>query len=100
MEELTLLPGIGRKSANVILLDVFNMPCGIAVDTHAKRISNRLGFSKEADPLKVERDLLKVVPNEYIKDVNHLFIWHGRYCCTAKNPKCDKCTVKTFCRYI
>ena len=100
MEELIALPGVGRKSANVILLDVFNIPYGIAVDTHAKRIANRLGFSKESDPKKVEQDLLRVIPKEYIKDVNHLFVWHGRSCCTARNPKCDMCPIFGLCGRI
>ena len=97
MEELITLPGIGRKSANVILLDVFDIPYGIAVDTHAKRISNKLGFSKETDPEKVENDLLKVIPKKYIKDINHLFVWHGRNCCTARNPNCSSCPIKLLC---
>lgn len=97
MEELITLPGVGRKSANVILLDVFNIPCGIAVDTHAKRIAYRLGFSKESAPEKVEQDLLKIIPKEYIKDVNHLFVWHGRNCCTARSAKCYKCPILELC---
>ena len=73
MEDLIKLPGVGRKSSNVIMLEAFNMPQGIAVDTHCKRIANRLGFSSETDPYKIEMDLLKVIPYEYYKDVNHLF---------------------------
>ena len=71
MEDLMTLPGIGRKSANVIMLEAFNMPQGIAVDTHAKRISNRLGLSSKEDPEKIEQDLLKLLPYEYLKDANH-----------------------------
>jgi endonuclease-3 len=97
MEELLTLPGVGRKSANVILLEAFGIANGIAVDTHAKRISNRIGLSKETDPEKIEQDLLKIFPKEYLKDINHLFVWHGRYTCNARKPICEKCTVKQFC---
>jgi len=99
MEDLISLPGIGRKSANVIMLEAFNNPQGIAVDTHAKRISNRLGFSYESDPLKIEKDLLKIVPKEYYRDVNHLLVWHGRNICIARNPKCNVCPVKEYCKF-
>ena len=98
MEELTSLPGVGRKSANVILLEVFGIANGIAVDTHAKRISNKIGLSNENDPAKIEQDLLKIFPKEYLKDVNHLFVWHGRNTCTARNPKCENCTIKKYCK--
>lgn len=98
MEELLTLPGVGRKSANVILLEVFHIANGIAVDTHAKRISNRLGLSSQSDPLKVEEDLLKLIPSKYLQDVNHLLVWFGRDTCTARNPKCETCSVKTLCK--
>ena len=97
MEDLQSLPGVGRKSANVIMLEAFHNPQGIAVDTHAKRISNKIGFSKEEDPEKIEKDLLKVIKKEYYYDVNHLFVWHGRNTCIARNPQCEKCPVKSFC---
>lgn len=97
MEDLMKLPGIGRKSANVIMLEAFNKPQGIAVDTHAKRISNKLGISKNSDPLKIEQDLLKIIPYEYLKDVNHLFMWLGRDCCKAPTPNCEKCSLKNHC---
>ncbi len=97
MEELTSLPGVGRKSANVILLEVFGIAEGIAVDTHAKRISNRIGLSNNATPEKIEQDLLKIFPKEYLKDINHLFVWHGRKTCDSRNPKCEICTIKSFC---
>lgn len=99
MDELIKLPGVGRKCANVIMLEAFNKPQGIAVDTHCKRVSVRLGFSKEKEPEKIEKDLLKIIPYEYYKDVNHLFIWHGRNICTSQNPKCDKCKLKKYCEY-
>ena len=97
MEELISLPGVGRKTANVVMLEAFNNPQGIAVDTHCKRIANKIGFSKEKEPEKIEQDLLKYIPKEYYKDVNHLFMWHGRNTCNARNPKCKKCTIKNYC---
>lgn len=99
MEELMTLPGIGRKSANVVMLEAFNNPQGIAIDTHAKRIANRVGLSKNTDPEKVEQDILKLIPKEYYKDVNHLLVWHGRKICYAKKPKCGECPIKEYCNY-
>ena len=99
MDDLQSLAGVGRKSANVVMLEVFNKPQGIAVDTHAKRISNLIGLSKESDPSKIEQDLVKIFPKEYLKDINHLFVWHGRNTCIARKPKCDICTVKKYCKY-
>ena len=99
IQELQTIPGVGRKSANVIMLEAFNMPQGIAVDTHCKRIANRLGFSSKDDPLKIEQDLLKVIPKEYYKDVNHLFIWLGRNICHSQKPECEKCVLKEMCKY-
>lgn len=98
MEELITLPGVGRKSANVILLEVFGIAQGIAVDTHAKRISNKLGLSSQTEPEKIEQDLLKIFPKEYLKDINHLLVWHGRNTCIARKPKCDICCVNKYCR--
>ena len=98
MDSLTSLSGVGRKSANVIMLDVFGVAEGIAVDTHCKRISNRIGFSNESEPSKIEQDLLKQIDKKYWNDVNHLFIWHGRYTCTARNPKCENCTINKYCK--
>lgn len=100
MKELMQLPGIGRKSANVIMLEAFNSPQGIAIDTHAKRVSNRLGLSENSDPEKIEMDLLKIIPKKYYYDVNHLFVWHGRKTCTARNPKCDVCPVYKYCKNV
>ena len=97
MEDLMSLPGIGRKSANVIMLEAFSNAQGIAVDTHCKRISNKIGFSKESDPEKIEQDLLKTFDKKDWVDVNHLFVWHGRYTCIARNPKCESCTIKKYC---
>ncbi len=98
MEDLTTLSGIGRKSANVIMLEAFNKCEGIAVDTHALRLSNRLGLSKEKEASKVEQDLLKKIPKKYWPLMNHLLVYHGRAICTAQKPKCDKCTIKMFCK--
>ena len=99
MEDLLTLAGVGRKSANVILLEAFGIANGIAVDTHAKRVSNRIGLSSQSDPEKIEQDLLKIFPKEYLKDINHLFVWHGRKTCDSRKPKCALCTVKDFCKY-
>ncbi len=99
MEELTSLAGVGRKSANVILLEVFGIAEGVAVDTHAKRIANLVGLSKEKEPEKIEQDLIKIFPKEYLKDINHIFVWHGRNTCIARKPKCDLCVVNKFCNY-
>ena len=100
MDELVSLAGIGRKSANVIMLEAFNNPQGIAVDTHAKRVSNRIGLSNQSDPIKIEQDLLKIFPNEFLKDINHLFVWHGRKTCDSRKPNCENCCVKDFCEYF
>lgn len=99
MDDLQSLAGVGRKSANVVMLEAFNNPQGIAVDTHAKRISNLIGLSNESDPVKIEQDLIKIFPKEYLKDINHLFVWHGRNTCVARKPKCDLCSVKEFCKH-
>jgi endonuclease-3 len=99
MEELTTLSGIGRKSANVIMLEAFNKCEGIAVDTHALRLSNRLGLSKNTEALKVEQDLLKKIPKKYWRLMNHLLVYHGRAICSAQKPKCEICTVNIYCKY-
>lgn len=99
MEELTTLAGIGRKSANVIMLEAFNNCQGIAVDTHALRISNRLGLSKQTDPIKVEQDLLKKIPKKYWTLVNHLLVYHGREICDARKPKCNICPITKYCKF-
>lgn len=98
MEELMALPGVGRKTANVVMLEAFNKPQGIAVDTHCKRIANKIGLSNEKEPEKIEQDLLKIIPNEYYKDVNHILIWHGRNTCVARTPHCDTCVINSFCK--
>lgn len=100
MDELQSLAGVGRKSANVVLLEAFGMAEGIAVDTHVKRISRKIGLTTETVPEKIEQDLLKLFPKEYLKDINHLFIWHGRNTCTARTPNCIKCSIKKYCNYF
>ena len=99
MNDLLSLPGIGRKSANVILLEAFGIANGIAVDTHCKRIANRIGLSFESDSSKIEQDLLKIFPKNTLKDINHLFIWHGRNLCTARKPNCNICPIKKYCNF-
>ena len=99
MQNLMSLAGVGRKTANVVLLEVFGIAEGIAVDTHAKRISNLIGLSNEKEPEKIEQDLIKLFPKQYLKDINHLFVWHGRNTCIARNPKCDVCTINGYCKH-
>ena len=99
MEDLMSLAGVGRKTANVVMLEVFGVAEGIAVDTHAKRISNLIGLSNEKEPEKIEQDLIKIFPKEYLKDINHLFVWHGRNTCIARNPKCNTCSIKKYCKH-
>lgn len=98
MEELMSLPGVGRKSANVVMLEAFGDAQGIAVDTHCKRIANRLGLSSEKEPEKIEMDLLQFFDKDDYKDINHLLIWHGRNTCVARSPKCDDCDLSEFCK--
>ena len=99
MKDLTSLAGVGRKSANVIMLEAFGIAEGIAVDTHAKRISNLTGLSKEKEPEKIEQDLLKIFPKECWKDLNHLLVWHGRNTCIARNPRCNICPISDLCKF-
>lgn len=98
MEELVKLPGVGRKTANVILGGAFGVP-GIIVDTHVKRLSGRLGFTKHTEPEKIEQDLMKVVPKERWTQFSHLLVFHGRTICVARKPKCPECPVNELCPY-
>ena len=100
MEDLTKLAGIGRKSANVIMLEAFNDCQGIAVDTHVFRISKRLGLSDKNEPKKVEQDLLKEFPKKYWPLVNHILISHGRNVCKALKPDCENCSVSKYCKFF
>jgi len=95
---LEKLPGVGRKTANVILNTAFNQPT-IAVDTHIFRIANRIGLASGKTPLEVERKLLKTVPREYLQDAHHLLILHGRYVCVARKPKCEACVIHDLCEF-
>jgi len=96
IEELQKLPGVGRKTANVVSSIIYNKPV-IAVDTHVFRISRRLGLSKGATPLAVEKDLTAGIPEEKRPKAHHWLILHGRYVCTARNPKCSSCGLSPFC---
>jgi len=98
MEDLLTLPGVGRKSANVILLEVFGIANGVAVDTHCKRISNKIGLSFHTDPLKIEQDLKKQIPKENWNRVNQQLVLFGRYYCTARTPKCEECKLCNICK--
>ncbi len=97
-EALEELPGVGRKTANVILNTCFNQPT-IAVDTHIFRVANRIGLAKGDTPLKVETQLLKVIPKQFIHDAHHWLILHGRYTCTARKPHCPTCLISDLCEY-
>lgn len=96
--ELEALPGVGRKTANVILNTAFGQPT-IAVDTHIFRVSNRTGLAPGKTPLAVEKSLLKVVPEEFLLNAHHWLILHGRYTCIARKPKCMECIVRDLCSY-
>jgi endonuclease-3 len=97
-EELINLPGVGRKTANVVLNAAFNKPT-IAVDTHVFRVGNRTGLSNGKNPEQVENQLLKILPKKYIKNAHHLILLHGRYICRARNPLCKKCIINKICLY-
>ena len=96
VDELTRLPGVGRKTANVVAAELGN-PQGIVVDTHVRRLSQRLGLTKEEDPVKIERNLMKLVPREYWGIFPHLLIWHGRRVCIARRPLCEECVLTDLC---
>ncbi len=98
MDELLKLPGVGRKTANVVLSNCFGVPA-IAVDTHVFRVSTRLGFSDKKDPLQVEQDLMKKISKKYWTDAHHAFIFHGRRICKARNPICELCSVQSYCKF-
>ncbi len=97
MEELTALDGVGRKTANVVLGNAFDINAGIVVDTHVGRLANRLGLTKEANAEKVEADLQKLVPREQWCLFSHLLIWHGRRRCAARSPDCAGCEIAALC---
>ena len=97
-EDLILLPGVGRKTANVVLNALFNKPT-IAVDTHVFRVGNRTGLASGKNPEQVENQLLKILPKKHIKKAHHLILLHGRYVCKARNPLCKECVINKICLY-
>ena len=97
LAELTRLPGIGRKTANVVLGNAFGIDEGVVVDTHVKRLSGRMGFTRETTPEKVERDLIELFPRERWTPLSHLLIFHGRGSCPARKPRCGECVVAHLC---
>ena len=98
LEDLVTLPGVGRKTANVILGNAFGIP-GIAVDTHVHRVSLRIGLTKNDDPVKIEFDLMEIVPQEEWTHFSSLLIWHGRRTCVARKPLCGVCPIRKECDY-
>ena len=97
-EDLINLPGVGRKTANLVLNTAFDKPT-IAVDTHVFRVSNRTGLTKGKNPDQVEEQLLKILPDQYLKKAHHLILLHGRYICKSRNPVCIKCVINKICLY-
>jgi endonuclease-3 len=97
LEELFQLPGVGRKTANVVLGEAFGKIEGIVVDTHVIRLSNRLGFTKEIDAVKIEKDLMPLIPKKHWFHFSHALIFHGRKICPAWNPKCAECSIRSHC---
>ncbi len=98
MEALLSLPGVGRKTANLLLGDIFGQPA-VVVDTHAKRITGRLGLTKNTDPTKIEMDLRKILPPDYSNTFCHQLVYHGRALCVAQRPKCELCGLQEICDY-
>src|SRR2546429_5192935 len=96
LEDLVRLPGVARKTANVVAAEL-GEPQGIVVDTHVRRLSQRLGLTKQEDPVKIERDMMKIVPREYWGVFPHLLIWHGRRVCLARKPRCVDCVLTDLC---
>jgi endonuclease-3 len=97
MEEMLELPGVARKTANIVLSNAYGVVEGIAVDTHVRRIAKRLGLTEHEDPNKIEKDLMRMVPKNYWMRITDLLIFHGRRVCTAKHPKCGMCTLNRIC---
>jgi endonuclease-3 len=100
MELLQRLPGVGRKTANIVMSHAFSRHEGIAVDTHVKRISMRLGLTIHSNPDQIEQDLCALFPSECWGEINSLFILHGRRICDARRPKCDVCVLSLYCRFF
>ncbi len=99
LDELVKLPGVGRKTANVVLGEIFNKPEGVVVDTHVKRLSFRLGLTKSENPVVIERELMKILPKKHWVQFAHWMIFHGRRQCKAQNPRCIDCAFKRKCYY-
>jgi endonuclease-3 len=97
MAELITLPGVARKTANIVLSSGYGKAEGIAVDVHVKRLSGRLGLSKQMDPEKIEQDLLRIVPRKYWLDFNYILVNFGRQICQARKPRCSECKLKEYC---
>ena len=100
MEELLRLPGVGRKTANLLLGDLYHMPGAVVCDTHCIRISNRLGLAQGKEPEKVERQPREILPPEGSSDSRHRIVLHGRAVCTARKPQCQNCTLAPWCAYL
>ncbi|MEI9477115.1 MAG: endonuclease III [Deltaproteobacteria bacterium] len=98
LDELVTLPGVGRKTANVVLGNAFGTP-GIVVDTHVHRVSQRIGLTKNDDPVKIEFDLMEIVPKEEWTHFSNLLVWHGRRTCVARKPLCTTCAIRKVCDY-
>ena len=97
LDELAALPGVGRKTANVVLGNAFGIDEGVVVDTHVTRLSQRLGLTRQNDPVKIERDLMKLFPRSRWTVLSHWLIWHGRRRCTARRPDCENCEIYDIC---
>ena len=97
MDQLVELPGVGRKTANVVLGNAFDKNEGVVVDTHVARLSKRLGFTKHDDPVKIEEDLMPLFPRDKWTMLSHLLIWHGRQICVARTPRCENCPLSEIC---
>jgi endonuclease-3 len=97
MEELLELPGVARKTANIVLTNAFGVVEGVAVDTHVRRLAQRLGLTESDDPAKIEADLMNIVPRDKWMRITDLLIFHGRRICVAKKPKCDVCVLNKIC---
>ncbi|MGI6778716.1 MAG: endonuclease III [Acetivibrionales bacterium] len=98
LDKMLMLPGVGRKTANLVLGDIFGIP-GIVVDTHAKRLSNRIGLTQSTDPVKIEYDLMELVPETEWNRFSHRLVLHGRAVCNARSPKCIECGIRDYCAY-
>lgn len=99
MEALTALPGVGRKTANVILSNIYNVP-GVIVDTHCKRLANRIGLTEQEDPVKIEQELMEIIPQKDWARFSNNLVFHGRAICDARKPKCEICPISRDCHYF